>query len=94
MNKGGKLAAACHDDVRADDAAYLVVRPVSLAPAAEGADGVVLSSAFHGMTAEYEIETSTGTLVARVPDPAGLLAHGTPMRVELDERRSYILRKP
>ncbi|MGH3808136.1 MAG: ABC transporter ATP-binding protein [Pseudonocardiaceae bacterium] len=95
---GGELAVACHPDVHAGKAAYLVVRPesVSLTPVADGADGVVLSSEFHGMTAEYEIETSTGTLIASVPgpNPTGLLTHGTPVRLTLDEHRSYVLRKP
>lgn len=95
---GGELVAACHENVRAGEAAYLMVRPesVSLTPAADGADGIVLSSAFHGTTAEYEVETSTGTLVASVPhpDPTGLLADGTHVRVGLDECRAYVLRKP
>lgn len=95
---GGELVAACDENVRAGEAAYLMVRPesVALTPTADGADGVVLNSAFHGATAEYEIETSTGTLVASVPrpDPTGLLADGTPVRVELDEYRAYVLRKP
>ncbi len=95
---GGELVAACHQDVRAGEAAYLVVRPesVSLVPATEGANGVVLSTAFHGATAEYEVETSTGTLVVSVPspDPTGLLADGTRVQVGLDQCRSYVLRKP
>lgn len=95
---GGELVAACHENVRVGAAAYLMVRPESMAltPTADGADGTVLSSAFHGATAEYEIETSTGTLNASVPcpHPTGLLADGTHVRVKLDECRVYVLCKP
>ncbi|MGH3865250.1 MAG: ABC transporter ATP-binding protein [Pseudonocardiaceae bacterium] len=95
---GRELVAACHENVRVGEAAYLMVRPesVTLTPTADGTDGIVLSSAFHGTTAEYEIETNTGTLVASVPrpDPTSLLADGTHVRVGLDECRAYVLRKP
>jgi iron(III) transport system ATP-binding protein len=95
---GAEFVVACHQNVRADETAYLMVRPesVSLTPTIDGADGIVLNSAFHGTTAEYEIETSTGTLIAHVPrpDPTSMLSDGTPVRVGLDECRSYVLRKP
>jgi iron(III) transport system ATP-binding protein len=95
---GRDLVAECHDDVRVGETAYIVVRPesVALTASADPADGTVLSSVFYGTTAEYEIETIAGTLIAcePSPDPDRLLTAGTHVRVELDTSRSYVLRKP
>ena len=94
---GRDLVAECHEDVRAGEAAYIVVRPesVSLTASPDPADGTVLSSVFYGMAAEYEIETISGTLVASEPnpDPDRMRPVGTHVRVELDASRSYVLRK-
>jgi iron(III) transport system ATP-binding protein len=94
---GRDLVAECHPDVRAGESSYLVVRPesVTLHPSDDRADGTVLNSVFYGTTAEYEIETITGTLVATVPspDPDRMLPAGTNVRVTFDESRSYVLRK-
>ncbi|MGI8799210.1 MAG: TOBE domain-containing protein, partial [Pseudonocardia sp.] len=77
--------------------AYLVVRPetVSLKPVVADGDGVVLNSVFHGATAEYQIETATGTIVATAPtpDPLEMLDEGTNVSLDFDEYRSYVLRK-
>jgi iron(III) transport system ATP-binding protein len=95
---GKDLVAECHDGVRVGESAYLVVRPesVELTASVDPADGTVLSSVFYGTTAEYEIETVAGTLIAceASPDPDRLLAAGTHVRVQLDASRSYVLRKP
>ena len=95
---GRDLVAECHDDVRAGESAYIVVRPesVTLAASADPADGTVLNSVFYGTTTEYEIETTAGTLIASEPspDPERMLPAGTHVRVEIDASRSYVLRKP
>jgi iron(III) transport system ATP-binding protein len=94
---GRDLVAECHPDVRVGESSYLVVRPesVTLHPSTDSADGTVLKSVFYGTTAEYEIETITGTLVATVPspDPDRMLPAGTNVRVTFDESRSYVLRQ-
>lgn len=94
---GQDLDAACHDAVQVGEPAYLVVRPesVTLTATPENADGVVLGAAFHGTTAEYEIETISGTLLvsAPKPEPGTMLGEGVRVRVELAEHRSYVLSK-
>ncbi|MGH3966072.1 MAG: ABC transporter ATP-binding protein [Pseudonocardiaceae bacterium] len=94
---GRDMSPTCHRDVQAGETAYLVVRPesVSLRPMVHGGDGVVLSSVFRGTTAEYEIETAAGTLVASVsrPDPTAMFTEGTNVAVEIEDRRSYVLPK-
>ncbi len=94
---GRDASVPCHDDVRAGEPAYLVVRPetVSLKPVVADGDGVVLNSVFHGATAEYQIETATGTIVATAPtpDPLEMLDEGTNVSLDFDEYRSYVLRK-
>jgi iron(III) transport system ATP-binding protein len=94
---GRDLVAECHPDVRVGESSYLVVRPESviLHPTDDSADGTVLKSVFYGTTAEYEIETITGTLIATVPspDPDRMLPAGSNVRVTFDESRSYVLRQ-
>ncbi|MGH3898184.1 MAG: ABC transporter ATP-binding protein [Pseudonocardiaceae bacterium] len=94
---GRDISTACHREVQAGRTAYLVVRPesVSLTPTVHGANGVVLNSVFRGTTAEYEIETAVGTLVASVsrPDPTAMLTEGTNVAVEIEDRHSYVLPK-
>jgi iron(III) transport system ATP-binding protein len=94
---GREWDAACHELVRAGEPAYLVVRPetVTLTPTHENAEGVILSAVFHGPTAEYEVETSTGTLTVSAPrpEPGRMLSEGVSVTIELDEHRLYVLSK-
>ncbi len=94
---GRDVSVPCHDDVRAGEPAYLVVRPetVAIAPCVVDRDGVVLNSVFHGATAEYQIETPTGTIIATAPtpDPLEMLDEGTTVSLTFDESRSYVLRE-
>ena len=94
---GRDIVAECHPDVRVGASCYLVVRPesVSLTPTVEDPDGTVLNSVFYGATAEYEIETMTGTIVASIPnpDPQNMLEAGIDVRIEIDASRSYVLPK-
>ncbi|MGH3767223.1 MAG: ABC transporter ATP-binding protein [Pseudonocardiaceae bacterium] len=92
---GQELDTACHESVRAGEPAWLVVRPesVTLVPTHDNAEGTILNAVFHGATAEYDIETSTGTLVVSAPRPETMLGEGVNVSVTLDEHRSYVLSK-
>ncbi|MEV0596049.1 ABC transporter ATP-binding protein [Nonomuraea cavernae] len=94
---GREMTVAAHPDVRANGAAYLMVRPetLSLAAAPEGGVGSVLRSTFHGHSVDYEVETNAGTLAVTVPgpEPRRLLAEGTNVTVTIDPGRAYVLNK-
>ena len=73
-----------------------MVRPetISLEPAPEGGNGTVLRSVFHGHTADYDVETTSGTLSVTdsVPTRCVCSPTVTNVRVIIDPRRAYLLK--
>jgi iron(III) transport system ATP-binding protein len=93
---GSRMTVAAHPAVRArDSVAKLMIRPetIELTPSHQGGVGTVLSAVFHGHTADYRVETNSGTISATVPgpDPQSLLAEGTNVDITIDPRRAYVL---
>jgi ABC-type Fe3+/spermidine/putrescine transport system ATPase subunit len=80
-----------------ESAALLMVRPETLAvrAAPDSGMGVVLTATFHGDSAEYEVETSSGTLtvIEAGPDPRRIFPEGTNVAITIDPERAYVLRR-
>ncbi|GAA1638578.1 ABC transporter ATP-binding protein [Microbacterium flavum] len=102
---GRQFHVDCHPEVGIDSRVLLMVRPESVRlrhlAAGEGTDatevrddiGRVLNAIFHGDTVEYEIETTSGTIVASVSDPSvdEIFAPMDVVRVDVPSDRGWVL---
>jgi len=92
---GKMISLPCSPQVRANRAAYAVIRPeaIKLVDGAGGVTGEVKAAIYFGSQVEYTVEIGDQVLIVvdNNPQPGGIFRMGSQVSLAFDPSRSYLL---
>jgi ABC-type Fe3+/spermidine/putrescine transport system ATPase subunit len=92
---GKTISLPCGPQVRANHAAYAVIRPeaIKLAEGSGSVTGEVKAAIYFGSQVEYAVEISDQELIVvdNDPQPGGIFPMGSQVSLAFDPSRSYLL---